>query len=78
MHVVGVGGVVLDIIVGFLSGNVQTVMIDGICSDNVSVVSCVSQGSILGPLLFLLYTSGLPLISENTLVSYADNSSLLA
>ena len=30
------------------------------------------QGSVLGPLLFLLYTSGLSPILENLLIDYAD------
>ena len=34
--------------------------------------------SVLYPLLFLLYSSDLPTILGNTLVSYADDSTLLA
>ena len=36
------------------------------------------QGSVLGPLLFLLYTSELFLILENKLICYADDSTLMA
>ena len=36
------------------------------------------QGSVLGPLLFLLYTSELFYILENKLISYADDSTLMA
>ena len=36
------------------------------------------QGSILGPLLFLLYTSELFSILENNLICYADDSNLTA
>ena len=54
-------------------------MISGIRSENVRVVSGVPQGSLLCPLLFMLYTSYLPIIKENnTLVGYADDSSLHA
>ena len=56
----------------------QRVVVYGICSENVRVVSGVLQGSVLGPLLFLLYTSDLPIILENSFVSYADDSYLLA
>ena len=38
----------------------------------------VSQGSVLGPLLFLLYTSELFSILENKLISYADDSTSMA
>ena len=36
------------------------------------------QGSVLGPLLFLLYTSELFSILENKLIGYADDSTLMA
>ena len=35
------------------------------------------QGSVLGPLLFLLYTSELFSILENKLIGYADDSNLM-
>ena len=36
------------------------------------------HGSVLGPLLFLLYTSELFTILENKLIGYADDSTLMA
>ena len=75
---VEVGGAVFDVIGGFLSGRVQRVVVDDIRSENFKVVSGVPQCSVLGPLLFLLYTSDLPIILEKTLVGHADNSTLLA
>ena len=51
---------------------------DGCRSKLVDVVSGVSQGSVLGPLLFLLYTSELFYILENKLIGYADVSTLMA
>ena len=70
---VGVGGAVFDVIVGFLSDRVQRVVVDGIRSENVTVVASDPQGSVLDLLLFLLYTSDLRIILENILVGYADD-----
>ena len=51
---------------------------DGCRSKLVNVVSGVPQSSILGPLLFLQYTSELFSILENKLISYADDATLMA
>ena len=52
-------------------------MVDGCRSKPVNVISGVPQGSVLGPLLFLLYTSELYSILENKLIGYADDSTLM-
>ena len=53
-------------------------MVDSCRSKLVNVVSGVLQGSVLGPLLFLLYTLELFFILENKLIGYADDSTLIA
>ena len=53
-------------------------MVDGCRNKLVNVVSGVPQGSVLGPLLFILYTSKLFSILENKLISYADDWTLMA
>ena len=53
-------------------------MVDSCRSKLVNVVSGVPHGSVLGPLLFILYTSELFSILENKLIGYADDSTLMA
>ena len=64
----GIGGSVLSILTEFLSNRSQQVMMDGSRSKLVNVVSGVPQGSVLGPLLFLLYTPETFSILENMLM----------
>ena len=68
----------LSILTQFRSNRSQHAMVDGCRSELVNVVSGVPQGSVLGPLLFLLYTSEFFFILENKLIGYADNSTLMA
>ena len=68
----------MSILTQFLSDRQQHVMVDGCRSKLVNVVSGVPQGSVSGPLLFLLYTSELFSILENKLIGYADDSTSIA
>ena len=62
----------------FLSNRSLYVMVDGCLSKLVNVVSVVSQGSVLGLQLFLLYTADLFSMVEKKLYSYDDDSTLVA
>ena len=75
---VGIGGSVLSILTQFPSNRLQHVMVYGCRSKVMNIVSGVPQGSILGPLLLLLFTSKLFSILENKLIDYSDDSTLMA
>ena len=75
---VGIGESVLSVLTELLSNRSQQDMADGCRSKLVNIVSRVTQGSVLGPLLFFLYTSELFSILENRLIRYADDSTLTA
>ena len=75
---VGIRGSVLSLLTQFLSNRSQRIMVGGCRSKLVDVLSGVPMGSVLGLLLFLLYTSELFSILENKLTGYADDSTLMA
>ena len=66
----------LSILTQFLSNQSQHVMVVGCRGKLVNVVTGVPQGSVLGPLLFPLYTSDFFFILDNKLIGYADDSTL--
>ena len=66
---VSIAGSVLSILTQFLSNRSQQVMVAGCRSKLVNVVSGVSQSSVLGSLLFLLYTSDLFSILGNKVIN---------
>ena len=57
----------------FLSNRRQRVVVDGATSEWISIVSGVPQGSVLGPLLFILYCREMFELVEYRLYAYADD-----
>ena len=74
---VGIGGSVLTILTKFLSNRSHHVIVDGCLSKLVNIVGGVPQGSVLWPLLFILWTTEIFSIPENKLIGYAEDSTLL-
>lgn len=73
----GIRGVALTLIENYLSRRYQVVCVNKNVSDVLQIKQGVPQGSILGPLLFLLYINDLPLIKNSPeLVMYADDTNI--
>ena len=73
----GIRGVELLWFQDYLTNRKQLVHINGSNSFLRAVLLGVPQGSILGPLLFLIYINDLPLCSELIALLFADNTTLL-
>ena len=75
----GIKGTALKFIKSYLSGRSFSVKIRHVRGKTVLLIYGVPQGSILGPLLFILYISDMPTIVEKydvSLHSYADDAQL--
>ena len=70
----GVEGHALNILKSFLENREQRVVLDGQSSDWGSVEAGVPQGSILGPLLFLVYINDLTEVVESDINIFADDT----
>ena len=63
----------------YLTGRTQQTVVENRLSSPMQVKCGVPQGSILGPLLFILYINDLPLQCRQTIPSlYADDTAILA
>ena len=61
----------------YLTGRSQYTEYNGTMSDKINITHGVPQGSVLGPLLYLIYTFDIKYIAENDSFQFADDTSLL-
>ena len=71
----GICGDLINIINDFLTNRKQRVVLNGQCSSWVDIQAGVPQGSILGPLLFLIYVNDLPNGLKSKCKLFADDTS---
>ena len=72
----GIHGKLLDFFIDYISNRYQRVVLNGTTSEWRRVNSCVPQGSVLGPLLFLVYINDLTDNISSHMRLFADDSSL--
>ena len=75
-HQYGITGSALTWLKSYLTDRTQCVKVAGVLSQELPVLSGVPQGSILGPLLFLLFVNDLPNVTAGVSL-YADDTTLI-
>lgn len=78
MYTYGINGTLINWIQDFLKDRTQRVRVNGSYSGWGKVTSGIPQGSVLGPLLFLLYINDLPAIceSDSRIYLFADDAKI--
>ena len=78
LHSYGIRGKILRWIRDFLTNRKQRVILNGQCSKWTNVTSGIPQGSVLGPILFLIYINDLPDVVNNFIKLFADDTKIYA
>ena len=71
---IGINGVALKWFQSYLQNRMQFVDIDGNFSSDKKIKTCILQGSILGPILFLIYINDLFTVSKTLTLMFADDT----
>ena len=71
---IGVSDAIATWVQSFLNGRTQRVVLEGALSESCPVSSGVPQGSVLGPLLFLVYINDLPKSVLSSVRLFADDT----
>ena len=75
---IGISGNLLSFLKSFLNNGFRKVVLNDQCSNWSSVLAGVPQGSILGPLLFIIYINDHPDGIESSVKLFADDTLLFS
>lgn len=67
-----------DVIESYLADRVFRIRHEDAYSELKNIKAGVPQGSVLGPVLYLLYTSDIPALENNTIATFADDTAIMA
>ena len=76
VKLMGIDGQVHSWIKHFLKDRKQRVCVDGELSEWITVESGVPQGSVLGPILFVIYINDLPCVVDSDCIMFADDTKI--
>ena len=76
LYNIGIKGNLLLWLEDYLSNRTQRVVLQGVSSSWGNINAGVPQGSVLGPLLFLIYINYLPEVVESSVRLFADDTTL--
>ena len=76
LHCYGIRGIAHDWFKYYLTDRVQYVEIDGHKSSHPQIKCGVPQGSILGPLLYLIYVNDICFSCNGSILSFADDTTI--
>ena len=78
LEIYGVRGVPLDLLKSYLENRYQAVKVNNVMSNFMPINVGVPQGSVLGPILYLIYVNDLPNISDEfSTCLFADDTTLI-
>ena len=78
LHGYGIRGKIHGCVKEFLSGREQRFIVNGSKSTWINISSGIPQGSVLGPVPFLVFINDLPYVTEVLMKLFADDAKIYA